>query len=99
MNLGAFKVSNLDEARDQWSHKFAQPEQRDLLRKAAKARFTNRDGNDGRELIFLSGDIHVGSIFDIAMYEPELQHCLAHFVGHQCQTGGQGGSVRRHVCR
>ena len=70
VNLGAFKVSNLDEARDQWSHKFAQPEQRDLLHKAAKARFSNRDGNVGRELIFLSGDIHVGSIFDIAMTGP-----------------------------
>ena len=69
-NLGAFKVSNLDEARDQWSHKFAQPEQRDLLKKAAKARFVNRDGNNGRELIFLSGDIHVGSIFDISMFNP-----------------------------
>lgn len=69
-NLGAFKVSNLDEARDQWSHKFAQPEQRELLKKAAKARFVNRDGNNGRELIFLSGDIHVGSIFDISMFNP-----------------------------
>ena len=73
VNLGAFKVSNLDEARDQWSHKFAQPEQRDLLRKAAKARFTNRDGNNGRELIFLSGDIHVGSIFDITMMNPRCK--------------------------
>ncbi len=69
-NLGAFKVSNLDEARDQWSHKFAQPEQRELLKKAAKARFVNRGGNNGRELIFLSGDIHVGSIFDISMFNP-----------------------------
>jgi hypothetical protein len=70
VNLGAFKVSNIDEARDQWSHKFARPEQRDLLRKAAKARFTNRDGRNGRELIFLSGDIHVGSIFDIGTTDP-----------------------------
>ena len=70
VNLGAFKVSNIDEARDQWSHKFARPEQEDLLRKAAKARFTNRNGSNGRELIFLSGDIHVGSIFDVSMSDP-----------------------------
>jgi hypothetical protein len=70
VNLGAFKVSNIDEARDQWSHKFARPEQRDLLRKAARARFANREGRDGRELVFLSGDIHVGSIFDITVPDP-----------------------------
>ncbi|HEX8678952.1 MAG TPA: alkaline phosphatase D family protein, partial [Chthoniobacterales bacterium] len=70
-NWGAFKISNLDEARDQWSHKFARPEQRALLQKAAEARFANRHGASGRELIFLSGDIHVGCIFDIRMSEPE----------------------------
>jgi hypothetical protein len=67
VNLGIFKVANLDEARDQWSHKFARPEQELMLRKAAQARFTNRNGSKGRELIFLSGDIHVGCIFDITM--------------------------------
>ena len=67
VNLGIFRVANLDEARDQWSHKFAQPEQELMLRKAAQARFTNRNGRKGRELIFLSGDIHVGCIFDITM--------------------------------
>ena len=70
VNLGAFKVSNLDEARDQWSHKFARPEQELLLRKAAQARFANRNGSRGRELIFLSGDIHVGCIFDITILNP-----------------------------
>jgi hypothetical protein len=67
VNLGIFKVANLDEARDQWSHKFARPEQELMLRKAEQARFTNRNGSKGRELIFLSGDIHVGCIFDITM--------------------------------
>jgi len=70
-NIGAFKVSNLDEVRDQWSHKFSRPEQRDLLKKAAKARFTNRNGQEGRELIFLSGDIHIGCIFDIKLSDPD----------------------------
>jgi hypothetical protein len=72
-NLGAFKVSNLDEARDQWSHKFARPEQELMLRKAAQARFTNRSGSNSRELIFLSGDIHVGCIFDITMSDPSCK--------------------------
>jgi hypothetical protein len=70
-NVGAFKVANIDEARDQWSHKFSRPEQRDLLNKAARARFTNRNGPEGRELIFLSGDIHVGCIFDIKISNPD----------------------------
>jgi len=70
INLGNFKVSNIDEARDQWAHALSRPEQRQLLMKAARARFTNRTGPIGRELIFLSGDIHIGCIFDIAMSDP-----------------------------
>jgi hypothetical protein len=70
-NIGAFKVANLDEVRDQWSHKFSRPEQREMLRQAALARFTNRNGGGGRELIFLSGDIHIGCIFDITLSDPE----------------------------
>ena len=68
--IGVSAVPSTCQTLVQWSHKFAQPEQRDLLKKAVKARFTNRDGNNGREVIFLSGDIHVGSIFDISMFNP-----------------------------
>ena len=70
VNLGAFKVANIDEVRDQWSHKFARPEQELLLRKAAMARLANRRGSGARQLIFLSGDIHVGCIFDITLMKP-----------------------------
>ena len=50
-NLGNFKISNIDEARDQWSHKFSLPEQRKLLIQAGHARLTNRIGGSPRGLI------------------------------------------------
>ena len=70
LNLGDFQISNLDEARDQWSHRFARSEQRDLLKKAFAARFTNRNAASGRGLMFLSGDIHIGCIFDLSATQP-----------------------------
>ena len=69
-NLGDFKISALDEARDQWSHRFSRPEQQDLLKKSFAARFTNRTAASGRALLFLSGDIHVGCIFDVSSRLP-----------------------------
>ena len=69
-NLGDFKISALDEARDQWSHRFSRPEQKDLLKKSFAARFTNRTAASGRALLFLSGDIHVGCIFDVSSRLP-----------------------------
>ncbi len=69
-NFGHFQISNLDEARDQWSHRFARGEQRDLVRKAFAARRVNRDAASGRGLVFLSGDIHIGCIFEISALLP-----------------------------
>jgi hypothetical protein len=73
VNLGSFKVGNIDEARDQWSHAFARPEQIDLLRKAARARVSNRPPGSPRGLIFVSADIHVGAIFDISISNPDCE--------------------------
>jgi hypothetical protein len=73
LNLGQFMISKIDEARDQWSHKFARPEQADLLRKAGTARLANVIPGTARGLIFLSGDIHVGCIFDISCSKPEFE--------------------------
>jgi hypothetical protein len=70
LNLGQFQVSNIDEARDQWSHRFARKEQTDLLRKAAQARLNNRTPASARGLIFLSGDIHVGCNFELTFLAP-----------------------------
>jgi PhoD-like phosphatase len=71
LNLGNFQISNLDEARDQWSNRFARPEQKALLKKAFEARFTNRSAASGRALVFLSGDIHIGCIFDLSCARPK----------------------------
>ncbi|MEO6747071.1 MAG: alkaline phosphatase D family protein [Caldimonas sp.] len=69
-NFGAFQISNLDEARDQWSHRFARAEQKDLVKKAFAARRLNRNAASPRALIFLSGDIHIGCIFDLKALMP-----------------------------
>ena len=73
LNLGRFMLSKVDEARDQWSHKFARAEQVELLRKAGAARVANAIPGAARGLIFLSGDIHVGCIFDISCSKPEFE--------------------------
>lgn len=73
VNLGSFKVSNIDEARDQWSHKTARREQADLLTKAGNARLANRIAGSARELLFLSGDIHTGCIFDLSVRKPRYE--------------------------
>lgn len=69
-NLGKFQVSNIDEARDQWSHKTSRPEQKSILKKAFAARFANRNSASGRALIFLSGDIHIGCRYDLTALLP-----------------------------
>jgi hypothetical protein len=70
LNLGDFQVSSLDEARDQWSHRFSRSEQKLLLTKSFAARLANRSAASGRALLFLSGDIHIGCIFDVTATRP-----------------------------
>ena len=70
VNLGIFKLSNIDEARDQWSHHISRPEQAALLKKANLSRFINRPPGAPRELIFLAGDVHIGCIHDITFSKP-----------------------------
>jgi hypothetical protein len=73
VNLGSFMVNNIDEVRDQWSHKFSRREQEDLLRKAGQARLANRGSGPPRGLVFLSGDIHTGCIFDLSVRKPRYE--------------------------
>ena len=73
LNLGSFKLSSLDEVRDQWSHKFSRGEQMALLKRAGAARLANAAPGPGRGLIFLSGDIHVGCIYDITSMKPPFK--------------------------
>ena len=68
---GFFQASNVDEARDQWSHEFSHPEQLSLLDAARNACITNRNTSSHRALVFLSGDIHIGCIFDITYSKPK----------------------------
>jgi hypothetical protein len=70
-NLGDFQISNLDEARDQWSHRYSRPEQRALLTKTFAARRTNRSPASARALVFLSGDIHIGCTFELSCRLPK----------------------------
>jgi PhoD-like phosphatase len=73
LNLGNFKIGNIDEARDQWSHKYSRPEQDALLRGAGKARLNNRTAGSPRGLIFISGDIHVGARFNVTCSDPSYE--------------------------
>ena len=70
LNLGSFKITNIDEARDQWSHKFARKEQVRLLLSAGRALRVNRAAGTARGLLFVSGDIHVGARLTITCAEP-----------------------------
>lgn len=38
LNFRRYEVSNIDEARDQWCHKFVRPEQVDLFRAAGRGK-------------------------------------------------------------
>ena len=73
LNLGTFMLSKVDEARDQWSHKYSRAEQMALLRQAGAARLVNAAPGPGRGLIFLSGDIHIGCLFDITSTKPPFK--------------------------
>jgi len=73
LNLGGFKRGAIDEARDQWSHRLSRPEQEALIRKAGEARLSNRPSGAPRGLLFLSGDIHVGGIYDITCSKPKFR--------------------------
>jgi len=65
LNYGTFQRNNLDEARDQWSHHAARGEQVRLISEAFSARTKNANAGSERGLIFLSGDIHIGCIFEL----------------------------------
>jgi hypothetical protein len=65
LNSGTFQKNNLDEARDQWSHRAARGEQARLLTEAFAARARNQNIGSERGLIFVSGDIHIGCIFEL----------------------------------
>lgn len=71
-NLGNFRLSDIDDARDQWSNHFSQAEQRRLLRTAAIAANDKRSAATRRAVLFLGGDLHAGGVVDIDIKQPQL---------------------------
>lgn len=80
-----FRLSDIDDARDQWCHAASRPEQERLLRAAARARATNRPAHAPRAVLFVGGDLHVGGIFDVEVDSPRLatQCLVASGIGKQ----------------
>jgi len=74
LNNGKEKFrGNIDDIRDQWAHHISRPEQEKLIRLVAKAGTVNRINGSPRAVIFLSGDIHIGGIFDISVSNPSFK--------------------------
>ena len=75
VNLGRFMLSNIDEARDQWSHKFSRSRARGAPdRKAGRGAARQPQCAAPRaSLLFLSGDIHMGCIFDLTSLVPPFK--------------------------
>jgi hypothetical protein len=67
-----FPLSELDDARDQWSNHFSRPEQEKLIRMAGSARLSNRIASIPRGIIFIGGDLHAGGTFNIEVSKPEF---------------------------
>ena len=83
----AFRLQDIDDVRDQWSHHVSRPEQEKLIRKFGEARLDNRSRGTARRLIFLGGDIHAGGIFDIEVSKPEFTAPCLISSGISQQTG------------
>lgn len=74
---GDFKVKEIDDVRDQWSHHFSRPEQALLIRTAAEALAQNRPKNAPRRLLFVGGDWHAGGLVEVEMEEENISFpCL-----------------------
>jgi hypothetical protein len=72
-NIGPFKQSKILDARDQWGHKLNRDEQLRLIRTVGEARTSNRTNSNPRSVLFLSGDVHVGAIYEITSAKPRYR--------------------------
>ncbi len=72
LGLGDYRISDLDDMRDQWTHRFCLPELVRLIRAAGQARLTNRIPSGPRGLVFLGGDFHAGGIFRLSVSDPDF---------------------------
>jgi len=73
LNLGDFRIADVDDVRDQWSSHFTRAEQIDLIRAAGAARLSNRIPAHPREVVFIGGDLHVAGMFDISVSRPPFE--------------------------
>ena len=72
-NIGPFKQSKIYDARDQWGHPLNRDEQLRLIRTVGEARTANRANSNPREVLFVSGDIHAGALFEITSTKPRYR--------------------------
>ncbi len=72
INWGSFKLSELDDIRDQWSNHFSRSEQVAVIQKSVEATGTNRLPRYPRGLLFMGGDWHSGGLFDIKLAKPSF---------------------------
>lgn len=75
--ISDYKLGDLDDVRDQWSHHLSQSEQARLIRAVGNSTLTQRLHSQPREAVFLGGDIHVGATFMIRATRPDFDaQCL-----------------------
>ena len=72
-NIGPFKQSKILDARDQWGNKLNRAEQLRLIRTVGDARVSNRMASNPRNVLFVSGDIHAGAIYEITSSKPRYR--------------------------
>jgi hypothetical protein len=74
LNLGGFKLGELSDVRDQWSHHLSRTEQERVIRTATAARSVNRLAVLPRGIVFVGGDIHAGAVFDVTVANDDEVH-------------------------
>ena len=76
-NIGNFELNSLSDVRDNWASERSRPEQEELIRLAAFARFANHSAGTPREVVLVGGDLHAGGLFDVELTEPAVSmECL-----------------------
>lgn len=96
LHWGDWKIGDLDDIRDQWSHSASRPEQLRLIRAAGRARLINRAPSNPRGLVFLGGDFHAGGLFQLTVSDPDftaqslISSGISKDVNHATEKGGSG---------
>lgn len=89
-NLGDFKVADIDDARDQWSHRFCRPEQEALIRRA-RTHGKSATQFGAKRLFYRRGPAFWGVVRDLGC-QTDIHCRLSHHVGHREAERFAGGS-------